>query len=70
MPTIVTEFGDIELVNLVLFKLPWLCHGLKDGLKVGVSGAVSVKRTSLLGSSQRHVLDLGSAAGSSLKAAS
>jgi len=29
MPTIVKEFGDNELVELLLYKLPWLCHGLK-----------------------------------------
>ena len=29
MPTIVKEFGDHELIELLLFKLPWLCHGLK-----------------------------------------
>ena len=45
MPTIVTEFRDDELVNLLLFKLPWLCHGLKSGLKVSASGAVSVKKS-------------------------
>lgn len=29
MPTIVNEYKDSELVDLVLFKLPWLCYGLK-----------------------------------------
>ena len=50
MPTIIKEYGNNELVELVLFKLPWMCHGLKEGLKVSASGAVSVRRTSQLGS--------------------
>lgn len=29
MPTIVEEYKDNELLDLLLFKLPWLCHGLK-----------------------------------------
>jgi len=29
MPTIVSEFGDLDLVELLLYKLPWLCFGLK-----------------------------------------
>jgi hypothetical protein len=29
MPVIVTEYKDTELVDLLLFNLPWLCHGKK-----------------------------------------
>ena len=43
MPAIVNEFKDNELVDLVLFKLPWLCHGLQANYKVSASGAISVK---------------------------
>jgi len=51
MPVIVKEFGDNELVELLLFKLPWLCYGLKQGLKVAANGAISVKRATGLASS-------------------
>ena len=67
MPTIVGEYKDSELVDLVLFKLPWLCYGLKQGLKVTASGAISVKKSSTLGSTYtRNVADLGSVNNSSL----
>lgn len=29
MPAIIGEYKDDELVALVLFKLPWLCYGLR-----------------------------------------
>lgn len=51
MPTIVEEFKDGELVDLLLFKLPWLCHGLKSGYKVSTSGTISVRPMSSLNGS-------------------
>lgn len=52
MPVILTDFKDNELVDLLLFKLPWLCHGLYSGYKVSASGAISVKPMSSMGGSQ------------------
>ena len=45
MPAIITEYGDTELIELLLYKLPWLCHGIKQGLKVSASGAISVRKS-------------------------
>ena len=31
---IVTKHKDHELVDLLLYKLPWLCHGLRQGTRI------------------------------------
>ena len=31
---IVVKHKDQDLIDLLLYKLPWLCHGLKQGVKV------------------------------------
>lgn len=31
---IVIKHRDHELVDLLLYKLPWLCHGLKQGTRI------------------------------------
>ena len=55
MPTIVNEFKDNELVDLLLFKLPWLCHGLQANYKVSAIGAISVRPpSSRLGAGGDH----------------
>lgn len=39
MPRIVGEFEDTELVELLLFGLPWLCHGKRpQATPIGSSG--------------------------------
>jgi hypothetical protein len=41
LPQIVHEYKDEELVTLLLFNLPWLCHGK-------VSQAASAERSETL----------------------
>jgi len=30
LPQIILDFKDTELVDLLMFTLPWLCHGKKS----------------------------------------
>ena len=43
MPAIVNDFKDSELIDMLIFKLPWLCHGLQANYKVAASGAISIR---------------------------
>lgn len=40
MPAIVKEYKDAELVELLLFQLPWMCYGLGSDYRVNSAGAI------------------------------
>ena len=40
MPVITKEYKDQELIDLLLFQLPWLCYGLGFEYRVSQSGGI------------------------------
>ena len=46
MPTIIKEYKDAELVDLLLFQLPWLCYGFGNEYRINSAGQVVLKNES------------------------
>ena len=58
MGSIVNQFKDQRLLELLLFDLPWLCHGVDRSVKIGKNGGFQGRSSSQLPGGQISAFNL------------